>query len=84
MGTNVEPNEDISKSLEEKEGDEGEHRDEGEQVPGGLPLGQLLVRRGVTDEEDGDGGQTNVRHHVLIVTWLRPNLTILLNNYPMK
>ena len=45
-------------------------------MPGGLPLGELVVWRGVPDEEDGDGGQANVSHHVLIVTRLSSNLKV--------
>ena len=48
-------------------------------MPGGLPLGELVVWRGVPDEEDGDGSQANVSHHVLIVTRLSSNLE--LNHY---
>ena len=74
LSTHVKPNEDVGEGLEEKEGNKREHRDEREQLSGGLPLGQLLVGRRVADEEDGDGGQTDVRHQVLIVTWLSSDL----------
>ena len=74
LSPNIKPNKDIGESLEEKEGNKREHRDEREQVSGGFPLGQLLVGRRVADEEDGNSGETNVGHHVLIVTWLSSNL----------
>ena len=74
LSPNIKPNKDIGESLEEKEGNKREHRDEREQLSGGLPLGQLLVGRRVADEEDVDGSQTYVRHQVLIVTWLSSNL----------
>ena len=45
-------------------------------MPGGFPLGELVVGRRVADEEDGDGGQANVRHQVLIVTGLSSNLEL--------
>ena len=76
LSSNVEPNEDVCEGLEEKEGYQGEHRDEREEVPGGFPLGELVVGRRVADEEDGDGGQANVRHQVLIVTGLSSNLEL--------
>ena len=74
LSPNIKPNKDIGESLEEKEGNKREHRDEREQVSGGFPLGQLLVGRRVADEEDGDGCEANIGHHVLIVTWLSSNL----------
>ena len=74
LSSHVKPNEDVGESLEEKEGNKREHRDEREQVSGGFPLGQLVVGRRVADEKDGDGGEANVGHHVLIVTWLSSNL----------
>ena len=43
-------------------------------MPGGLPLGELVVWRGVPDEEDGDGGQSDVRHQVLVVARLSSDL----------
>ena len=76
MSTNVEPNEDVGESLEEKKRNKGEHWDKRKQMPGGLPLGELVVWRGVPDEEDGDGSQANVSHHVLIVTRLSSNLKV--------
>ena len=60
--------------LEEEERYEGEHGDEGEEVSGGLPLGECVVRRRVADQEDGDGRQPDVRHQVLVVARLRPDL----------
>ena len=46
-------------------------------MPGGLSLGQLVVRGRVADKKDGNGGQANVGYHVLIVTGLSPNLETL-------
>ena len=60
--------------LEEEERDEGEHGDEGEEVSGGLALGEGVVRRRVADQEDGDGGQSDVRHQVLVVARLSSDL----------
>ena len=60
--------------LEEEERYEGEHGDEGEEVSGGLALGEGVVRRRVADQEDGDGRQPDVRHQVLVVARLRPDL----------
>ena len=74
LSTHVKPNEDVGEGLEEKEGDEGEHRDEREQLSGGFPLGQPLVWGRVADEKDGDGSEADVDHQVLIVTWLSSNL----------
>ena len=45
-------------------------------MPGGLPLGELVVWRGVPDEEDGDGSQANVCYQVLVIARLRPDLEI--------
>ena len=39
-----------------------------------FPLSQHVVWRGVPDEKDGDGGQPNVDHKILVVTRLGPNL----------
>ena len=74
LGPDVEPDEDVGQGLEEEERDEREHGDEGEEVAGGLPLGQLVVGRRVPYEEDGDGGEADVRHQVLVVARLRPDL----------
>ena len=60
--------------LEEEEWDEGEHGDEWEEVSGGLALGECVVRRRVADQQDGDGRQPDVRHQVLVVARLSPDL----------
>ena len=60
LGAHIEPDEDIGQGLEEEEADQGQHGDEGEEVPGGFPLGQLVMRSSVANEEDGDGSQANV------------------------
>ena len=74
MRTHVKPDENIGESLEEKEGNKREHRDEREQLSGGFSLGQPLVGGRVADEENGDGGEAYVGHHVLIVAGLSSNL----------
>ena len=43
-------------------------------MSGGLALGECVVRRRVADQEDGDGRQPDVRHQVLVVARLRPDL----------
>ena len=43
-------------------------------MSGGLALGEGVVRRRVADQEDGDGRQPDVRHQVLVVARLRPDL----------
>ena len=43
-------------------------------MSGGLALGECVVRRRVADQQDGDGCQPDVRHQVLVVARLRPDL----------
>jgi len=74
LSPDVEPDEDVGQGLEEEEGDEGEHGNEGEQMTCGFPLCQMIVRRRVADQEDGDGGQADVCHQVLVVAGLRPDI----------
>ena len=74
LGPHVEPNKDVGQGLEEEERDEREHWDKGEEVAGGLSFGQDVVGRRVADQEDGDGGQSDVRHQVLVVARLSSDL----------
>ena len=39
-----------------------------------LSLGEIVVGRGVANQEDGDGGQPDVGHQVLVVARLSPDL----------
>ena len=43
-----------------------------------FPLRQMIVGRRVADQEDGDGGEADVRHQVLVVAGLRADLEIFL------
>ena len=74
LGPDVEPDEDVCQGLEEEEWHQGEHRDEGEQVSGWFPLGQLIMGRCVPDQEDGDSSEADVSHKVLVIARLSPNL----------
>ena len=43
-------------------------------MSGGFPLGQLVMGRCVSNQEDGDGSQADVSYQVLVVARLSPNL----------
>ena len=77
------PDRNVTESLPEEEGDDGEERDEGEEVAAGLLLHQCVVRPAVPDHHDGHGRQPDIHHQVLVVTRLCSNLLLqcIVNKY---
>ena len=74
MILDIEPDAHVADGLEEEKGDNGEEGQEGEQVAHRLLLHQRVIRTAVADHDDGEGGQADVHHQILVVTRFRSDL----------